>query len=171
MNLNRAGLFKAKPVAWHVKVFPSSRSVAIAFEFDVLEEHDGEEFHPLPESQQVRAYGDWFVIKKNGEPNAVACKQLANSLGWQGSLKAVSGSSPPDCTVQIEVEEEVYNGKSYFKAGRMNPEDHIPNGGGANEATVGKLDAQFGSALRAATKGGKGKAAAKPPESNDDIPF
>lgn len=149
MNLDRSGIFKARPATWKVKTFPNSQAVAISFEFVIVAQLDGSTWTDWTGYEPVRCFGDFFVVKKTGQPNVVTVQQLATSLGWNGDLRAVFGE-PPDCVVQISVKEEVYEGKSYFKASWVNPEDYVPQGGGADEATVEQLQTRFGSLLRAA---------------------
>jgi hypothetical protein len=160
--LDRDGTFKGRPVSWRVKTFESSRSVAIAIEFGVvaqlieqLDENGDKvfEWQDWSEYAEVRVRGDYFVVKKDGQPNVGTCEQLAGSLGWNGSLKAVSAGKPPDCVVQVAVKADTYNGETRYKAGWMNPEDYVPTGGGADAETVEQLESQFGSLLRAATSG------------------
>lgn len=161
--LDREGIFKARPVSWVVKTFPNSRSVAIAIDFVVTAQLDGSEWQDWSAYDEVRVRGDYFVVKKTGEPNLVTIQQLAESMGWGGSLGQVHGESPPLVIVQIQVKEEVYNGKSFFKACWMNPGDYVPTGGGADEDAVKQLDAQFGSLLRAAAGSKVPKAGVKAP--------
>lgn len=160
--LDREGIFKAKPVAWKVKKFDGKNTIAIAIELAIVAQLDGQQWTDWRQYDQVHVWGDWFVMKKDGQPNTAAIEQLATSLGWDGSLRAMFGS-PPDRVVQITVKAENYNGETYHKATWMNPEDFVPTGGGANEQEVGQLEARFGSLLRAAAGAGAKKAApAKP---------
>lgn len=179
-SLDRAGIFKARPVAWTVKVFDQSggQAVAISITFAIVAQLDGGEWIDSAE-QEHRVFGDYFVVKRDGSPNVGTVQQLSASLGWQGSLKLVQATpnQPPACVVQITVKEEAYNGKTFFKAGWMNPEDYVPTQGGADDATVEQLESRFGSGLRAAATGKPAaekparKAKAPPPVSADDIPF
>lgn len=163
-QLDREGIFKARPVSWRVKTFEGKSTVAIAIEFVVLAQlteavdeagqkrHDWQDWSDYLEH---RVWGDYWVITKNGAPNEVTVQQLAESLGWGGSLKAVTAGPPPDRVVQITVKADTYNGKTNFKAGWMNPGDYTPTPGGAPKEEVDALEAQFGSLLRAAASGAR----------------
>lgn len=180
MNLDRAGIFKARPFSWKVKTFSNSSSVAIAIEFVVLAQLDGGEWQDWDGYAEHRVWGDFFVVKKDGKPNTTTVQQLAASIGWDGSLKLPL--QPPQRVVQITVKEEFYKEQTYYKAQWINPEDFVPTGGGASEEEVHQLDARFGSLLRAAAstkapppkteKASPPKQSAPPlPSGADDIPF
>lgn len=160
-HLDREGIFKARPTSWAVKTFPNSRAVAIAIEFVIVAQLDGQEWIDWSGCAPHTVRGDYFVVKKDGTVNAGTAKQLAESMGWEGSLNAVASRpmNPPEVVVQITVKAEEYNGKTYHKAGWMNPEHFVPGPSGASEQEVRGLDAQFGSLLKAATASAK---AAKP---------
>lgn len=169
VRLDREGIFKARPVGWRVKKFDSSQAVAIAIEFAILAQLDGNEWTSWDGYEAVHAWGDWFVIKKDGRPNVGssdkpgAIEQLRDSIGWDGRFETIAASPPPDVVVQITVKSEQYNGSTYFKATWMNPGDYTPTPGGATTDEVKALDARFGSLLRAAAGGGTKKAPAKAP--------
>lgn len=159
-QLDREGIFKVRPVSWRVKTFPSSKSVAIAIEFVVVAQLDEESaadktytWQDWTVYDEIRVWGDYWVVKKDGQPNVGTCEQLAEAMGWRGSLKAVQAGPPPQCIVQVTVKSEDYQGKTYYKAAWMNPEDYVPTSGGAPAEEVDALEASFGSLLRAATSG------------------
>lgn len=186
--IDRAGIFKAQATSWHVKTFDNSQSVAISIQFSIVAQLDGQEWVDWTQYGDFTVFGDFWVVKKDGQANVSTAKQLALALGWKGSLKAVNSSPPPTSLVQITVKEEVYKGKTFFKAAWINPEDYSPQPGGADDATVDGLEARFGSLLRAATGGSaQAKKAAparrpppavppaapesKPPTDYGEIPF
>jgi hypothetical protein len=152
--LEREGIFKGAPVEWRVKKFDSSKSVAIGIDFVVTAQLDGSEWVDWSGYDEHRVSGDFWVVKKTGQPNIDTVKRLAEVLGWNGSLSAVATSKPPDVVVQITVKAEDYNGRTYFKVAWLNTEDYVPSFGCSEEEVRG-LDAQFGSLLRAAA-GSKG---------------
>lgn len=159
-NLDRPGIFKARPVQWKVKTFEGKASVAIAIEFVVTAQLDGGDWVDWSGYAPHHVWGDFFVVKKDGTSNVATVQQLAVSLGWNGSLRQINSTAPPQDEVQITVKDEVYNGKTYYKASWINPGDYVPNGGGADDAEVDQLEARFGSLLRAAA-GSKRPAAPK----------
>lgn len=164
MNIDREGIFKAKPVAWSVKTFEGKQSVALNVEFVIVAMLDQGEWQDWTLYDTCRVWGDFFVVKKDGRPNTAQVQQLAESLGWNGDLRVVFGE-PPDVVVQVTVKEETYDGRTFYKAAWVNPEDYVPGPkGGADAATVEQLQTRFGSLLRAAatSKSAPGAKAAAP---------
>ena len=157
-SLDRAGIFKARAESWRVKTFQNSAAVAISVEFVVLAELNGGEWADWTGYDEVRVWGDFFVVKKDGSPNVKTVQQLAASLDWGGSLRQVASPPPRDLVVQITVKAEDYEGKTYYKASWLNPGDYTPTPVGASEEEIGKLEARFGSLLKAAAGSAK-----KPP--------
>lgn len=183
-EIDRTGIFKVRPLAWKVKTFEGKTSVAVSIDFVVVAELHDDEWFDWSNFEEHHVAGDYWVVKKDGTPNVETIQQLANALGWNGSLADVVSKDPPKhVVVQVTIKDEVYNGKTYFKAGWMNPGDYVPTrGGGASTEQVQALEARFGSLLRAAAstkahpaakatapKPAPAPAAAKP--NYDDIPF
>lgn len=182
-KLEREGIFKMRPLSWKVEPSQNSKSVAIAIEFVVLaqlaEDVDANgakvySWIDWSEAEEHRVWGRYYVVGKEGKANVSSCEQLAESMGWNGTLKSVQAGPPPrGLVVQVTVKADTYNGKTTYKAGWMNPGDYVPTGGGADESEVNALDAQFGSLLRAAasSKLKPKKAAPAAPADPNGIPF
>jgi hypothetical protein len=178
IQLDRAGIFKARPFDWSVQPSASSKSVAISVGLLIEAQYEDGEWTSWAEYEPHQTRGWWYVIGKNGQVNTVAVEQLAKSLGWNGDIKAVGGAVP-DVVVQVNVKSEVYNGKTTFKAGWMNPGDYVPDAFGASDEDVSALSVQFGSLLRAAAASvaKAPKAKAPPPAKkgaapiDSDVPF
>lgn len=147
--MDREGIFKARPVAWKVKTFKDSQSVAIAIDFAVVGWLDQGQWVDWTE-YQVGVSGDWFVIKKDGTVNTDSVGQLSAAMGWVPSFKAVGEGPPPERVVQVTVKKDTYKDRVTFKATWMNPENFVPSSSGADAETVAGLEARFGSLLRAA---------------------
>jgi len=180
VNIDRPGIFKAKPFSWRV-YNAESGAVAVNIGFEILAQFaQDNSWDDWSEYETHHCYGNWWVVKRDGTINQPTVEQLASCLGWGGNLKTVT-SHVPDVVVQITVKEEVYNGQARFKATWMNPEDYVPTGGGASEEEVDQLQARFGSLLRAAAAGSATQAPTTPkipppadegpPLTDDDIPF
>lgn len=149
--IDREGVFKAKPLDWAVKRMPNSNAVAVNIRFAIvacLNEQNG--WDDWTQYADVLAFGDFFVLKKDGGVNETTVKQLSESLGWNGSLEQIASHMPPECLVQISVKAETWNGNTRFKATWINPENFVPTGQGEDAASAKALDAQYGSLLRAA---------------------
>ncbi len=159
--LTRDGIFKARPLSWAVRTYENSQAVAVNMKFSILSQLDGTEWVSWAECEEHVVYGAFFVVKKDGTVNTQAVENLYAALGWEGDLRQVGASPVPDRVVQITVKNEPYQGKDQWKVGWINPEDYTPQPQGASEEDVGRLQARFGSLLRAAAAGAK-MAAAKP---------
>lgn len=168
--LDREGIFKAQPIAWRVKRFDGKLSVAISIDFVVtaqLEDYIDDDGKPAREWKDWSGYeehqvsGDFWVVKKDGQPNVKTIQTLADVLGWRGQLSDVLNKRAPEVVVQVTVKSETYEGKTFYKVQWLNPEDWTPTPQGASEDEVKQLDARFGSLLRAAAGSG---AKAPPPK-------
>lgn len=178
MNLDREGIFKARPMQWRVQPAKETASLAIAVEYLITAKLDeNNQWEDWTSYQEMTCWGYHYVVQRDGKPNVTTVQQLSESLGWSGSLKDVL-SPPPEVEVQITVKANTYNNKTTYRAEWVNPGDYQPTGGGADESEVTKLEARFGSLLRAAASSkpkapGK-KPAPKPepaPVNPEDIPF
>ena len=79
MNIDREGIFKARPLQWRVKVFDGSLSVAIAIEFAIVAQLADNEWQDWSGYDEHRVWGDWWVVKKDGKPNVSAVEQLRDA--------------------------------------------------------------------------------------------
>jgi len=193
-QLEREGIFKARPFKWDVRKADSG-AIAVSFGFEILAQYDNNGGWIDWPDTDFFCYGDWWVVKKTGQINTAPVDQLVLSLNWDGGLKTVPSSECPETVVQITVKAETYQEKTRYKASWMNPEDYTPGGIGASAEEAQQLDAQFGSLLRAAASATKAKSAGNgaaaaapaqgpavpaqappppegpPPITDDDIPF
>lgn len=149
IQLDRPGIFKARPFDWSVQPSATSKAVAVSVGMLVIAQYEDGGWASWEGYEPHQTRGWWYVIGKTGAVNTVAVEQLVKSLGWSGDLKAIRGDAP-DVIVQVSVKGEEYNGKTQYKAGWMNPEDFVPEAIGASDDDVSKLSIQFGSLLRAA---------------------
>ena len=145
--LDREGIFKAKVLSWNVYEAKSG-AVAVNCDFAIVAQWNGSDWDSWADYAPHHCYGAFYVVKKDGALNTTTIKQLKESLGWNGAFKSIL-DLPPDVEVQITVKVESYNGADVYKAGWINPGDHTPTYGASPE-DVAKLDARFGSLLRAA---------------------
>jgi hypothetical protein len=181
--LDRDGIFKAIPQSWAIRKNDQTQSVGISIEFLITAQLEGSEWTPWAGYADHSVWGTFYVVKKDGTVNQSAVEQLAQSLGWNGDLRAIT-LGPPATEVQITVKEEIYDGKSRLKATWINPGDYSPQPSGASQEDMTKLQTRYGSLLRAAvagaTKNGPPLQAKKPTppppaedsaEPGDDLPF
>lgn len=174
-QLDRAGIFMARPLSWSVKTY-DSQAIAIEFQFQILGQWNGEGWDSWREYEEYTVWGHFFVVKKDGSVNSTTVEQLARSLGWTGDLNAVVNQDVPSRAVQITVKEDIYKDQVRFKAGWMNHKDFVPTSQGADPETVSGLNNRFGSLLRAAAASAKKdmpqeKDEPATPTDDDDLPF
>ncbi len=179
-QLDREGIFKARPVSWNVQDAKESKATAVSVQFEILSEWDGAgKWHDWTGYEPRHCYGSWWVVKKDGGINVGAVQQLAASLGWSADLRDVFGP-PPNVVVQITVKGETYKEQTQYRATWMNLEDYEPRSG-ASQETVNGLQTRYGSLLRAAAAASSGAAPAArepnpagnepPPVTDADVPF
>ena len=149
-KIDRAGTFIAYPLSVYVKGFDGKLSTAAAFHFGLAQEVIGDQRVDIAD-QELEVYGDYFVIGADGQPNENAVKQLADSLGWDGSLVSIEVTDWTASPVQIDVEADEWKGRVRYKATWMRPWDADPGGGhGKLDAdAVRVIDQRVGSQMRA----------------------
>lgn len=163
IQLDRPGIFKAKPFDWSIQPSDKTKSVAVSIGFLILSQYEDGEWISWEDYEPHVTRGWFYIIGKDGNLNQTAVDQLVKSLDWYGDLKAIKNGLPPDVVVQINVKANEYNGKTTFKAGWMNPENFVPEAFGASDDEVSGLTAQFGSLLRAAASVARPKTPATKP--------
>jgi len=170
MKLDRAGLFKARPIEWSVYT-ANSGAVSVNIQFKITAMYTEGKWQSWEDFTDVVVYGSYWVVKKDGTVNTGTVDQLARSIGWNGDLRATV-SPVKDVEVQITVTEEDYEGKVQYKAGWMNPGDYIPMPQ-TSEKEIDILHGRFGSLLRAAAGAAleQQKKEKPPAKKDDDLPF
>lgn len=107
-----------------------------------------------PDDEYEKAFGRWYMLKKDGSVNDEAIDQLVRSGFWLDDLRQWGEDKPPIpkvCVIQMG-KPELYEGKTSIKPGWLYPAAHKPDGGIRKRADTEKLmsiDAKFGGALRA----------------------
>lgn len=163
VDLDREGIFKATPFVWKIQTSDRSQSVGLNIGFLILSQLDGDEWVSWAEADPHRVYGTFYVVGRDGKILSDKVKKLAEALGWRGDLESVERGGPPDRVVQITVKENLYEGKTTYRADWIEPENFVPKGRGADSAEVGALSQRFGSLLRAAAAAVAPKPGTKPP--------
>lgn len=153
IRLEREGIFKAKPLTWGV-FQADSGAVGIQMSFLILAQLDGKEWVSWAEAEDHTVYGTIWVVKKDGSIVVKNVEDMYAALGWEGGMAEVSGPVP-DRVVQVTVKAEEYKGKTQYKVAFIAPEDYVPGPQSAAPEDVKKIDARFGSLLRAAAAGAK----------------
>ena len=165
-QLDREGIFKARLLEWNVKPSEKSQAVAISIEFHILDQLDGNDWISWERYEDHSVWGDFYVVKSDGQINTGPVEQLAQSIGWNGDFSAVN-SDPPDTVVQITVKEDEYDGKIRYRAQWINPGDFTPRPAAATAEKVTELNSRYGSLLRAAAGAAKEN---RPGPATDPLP-
>ena len=161
-KLDRAGTFKARPVAMGLQNAKESKSVAVWIEFQIIAQQENEGWTDWSGYEDHAIVGYFWIVKKDGSVNTRTVENLAEVLDWDGNPDTIMGD-PPDIPVQITVAEDTYNGKTSLKVQWFNPVDYQGGIVSASPEQVKAINAQFGSLLRAAAGAArKTKAAPKP---------
>jgi hypothetical protein len=126
VRLDRAGIFKATPIAWALgDKSKDSQSVPVVTEFQVTACLDNGEWEDWTgyEPQTITCYT--YIVNREGKVNTTGVEQLAKALGWNGDPAAFAGPVP-NVVAQIVVEQETYNGTASLKVKWINPGDFVP---------------------------------------------
>ena len=161
-KLDRAGTFKARPVAMGLQNAKESKSVAVWIEFQITAQQEGEDWTDWTGYEDHSIVGYFWIVKKDGSVNTRTVENLAEVLDWDGNPDTIMGD-PPDISVQITVAEDTYQGRTSLKVQWLNPVDYQGGIATATPEQVQQIKVQFGSLLRAAAGAArKTKAAPKP---------
>jgi hypothetical protein len=166
MWIDREGIFKVVPSEWIVEQAESG-AIGIKIKFSIIEYLENGQWADWRNFGPYDVTGTYWVVKKDGAINTVTVKQLVESLGWDGTFAYVDKDAP-QVVVQVKVEQSTYDGKTFFKAGWMNPGNYTPEKKQLDPDIVKNLDSRFGSLLRAAASQTQTKAI-KAKEA--DLPF
>ncbi len=147
-NIDREGTFRARPIDQGIKTFKDSMAIAIGVRYQIIEQLDGADWQ---EVDGYTAFGDLWVIKKDGTPNEEAVKRLMELFGWDGDLETVTSQDWSERPVQINVEANEYDGRTHYSVAWVNPYDYSPQRAVNNidEETAKQLAARYGAQLRA----------------------
>lgn len=149
---DREGTFRAEILDYGVKKF-ESESVAIGLHVKLTELYsfENKEWHPWAEYGQ-EAYGDVWVIKKDGTTNDRAAESLMRNAGWDGSLLTIAEGTWRPTPCQVVLKKEEYKGNVSYKVAFVNAFDAVPGSGAmgnVDDDGVKALEARYGSAFRA----------------------
>ena len=98
----------------------TSQAVALDLRFETLAYFDKE---GLADMRGYTTRGRFFIIGRSGDLLEDNARNLADATGWDGDLDAINAGTWRPPTVQIVVESETNNGRTYYNAVRIFPED------------------------------------------------
>lgn len=177
------GAYRAYPLSWTIEKSENSESVAIAFQFAIHQkwhkddsyEQGGGQWSPVW-PQGYFTYGRSYVVGKTGQVNQGSVEALAKAGLWNGDWDAIVGP-PPSTFVLIEVEANVYQGKTTYRANWIHPDAEKPptRTGGfkpVDESLLAMQRAKFQSQTKAIAGGNRaGGQAPAPPHANAPQPI
>lgn len=147
--VDREGQFRAKILEYGIRPADSG-AVAVSLHVHLTELWSGDQWHPWAE-YQMEAFGDVWVVKKNGEVSQDAAENLMRCTGWDGSFASISNKTwkPTDCQVAISKDE--YKGQVRYRINFVNAFDRDPSGGMSTvpDDKIRELENRFGASLRA----------------------
>jgi len=148
-RIDRQGMFTGRVLDYGVKT-ASSGAVALSVHVEIDYALIGGEWEDWREFE-FDAFGDLWVVGKQGQPLEWSVRDLAKWAAWDGDLESVAKGSwtPPD-SVCFHVQPNEYEGVTRYRLTRfVDPEK--PAGGsvsGLDLDEVKPLAAAFGPALR-----------------------
>lgn len=168
--IDRAGTFRANIVEYGLKKVDSgSVAITVRAVLDQMWDEDNKDWVMWADYDQ-EAYGDVWIVKKDGSLNQNAVTSLCRNAGWDGNIESIQAATwhPNQC--QVVVQADTYNGETRFKISFVNDYFRTPGGLGGNMSPedAKSLQMKFGSQLRAMA--GSAKAASKAPNGKPPAP-
>jgi hypothetical protein len=150
---DRAGHFRAEIVEYGLKAVDKADSKSVAVSFRVLLTAMFENGEWVDWSQyEMDAYGDSWIVKKDGTLNERAVNDLMKHCGWDGQFSSVTNLTWKPTPFQVEIKPHVYNGETTYRVEWINAFDSQPGGGtmgNVDDNKLAELEARFGASLRA----------------------
>ena len=148
MQASKPGKFLARPLEWGVSEKGPNNLPAFTVKWELTAEWQNEQWC---DTESGEIFQDVYLFQKNRSPNKFAINSLIAALGWDGrSFASLAETDWGACEVQLNLENETYDGKTRLKVKYLNPRDYVGGGAIQNDPqAVQSLDAKYGSHLRA----------------------
>lgn len=146
---DRTGWFRAIILDYGLKKMDSG-AVAVAIHVKLTEMWDDEKWIPWGE-YDMEAFGDVWIVKKDGKLNDRQAKALMEFAGWDASLESITNGTWETTPCQVQIDNEKYKNQDLFKISWINDFDKVPGAAMSNvdDSALKELAARFGSPLRA----------------------
>jgi hypothetical protein len=147
---DRTGHFRCDVLDYGLKEMESG-AVSVALHVLLTEMWDGENWQPWRE-YGMEAFGDIWIIKKDGVLNDRQAKALMQYAGWDASLTSLSEATWKPTACQVEIGHQKYKDEDQYKINWLNDFNRTPGAGALSNVDgdkVKSLEARFGSPLRA----------------------
>lgn len=146
--IDRSGHFQCIIVDYGLKELDSG-AVAIPIRAQLTAFWNGESWDDWT-SYNVHAYGDVWIVKKDGNLNTKQVESLCKFAGWDGYFNSILNNTWQPAACQVTINEETYQDKVSYKIAFINQFDRTPGGLAKMDETKAKsLAAKYGSQLRA----------------------
>lgn len=159
---DRDGNFRGRFTEYGVKE-QDSGAVAVQVVCALDEYWQDGEWFPWAE-YDMEAYGDLYVVKKDGSLNHNQVEALVKHAGWDGNFESLAKGTWQPLACQVVVNSDEYKGNVRHRVSFVNGYDAVP-GGRVNPLDPAKakaLQAKFGGELRALAGNSQRSAAPKP---------
>ena len=144
----------------------TSQAVALDLRFETLAYFDKEGLADMP---GYATRGRFFIIGRQGDVLEDNARNLADATGWDGDLDAINAATWRPPKVQIVVESETNNGRTYYNAVRIFPEDWQATGNVAG-GDAEQIARRYTGALKSLVARHRGQAPAPSPPPAEAAP-
>lgn len=149
--VDREGTFRAAVIGYGLKEMESN-AVAVNVHVVLTETWDAENKAWVDwREYNVDAYGDIWIVKKDGTVNKKSAQSLVDCAGWDGDTEAIVNQQWKPTPCQVVIKRDDYEGKVRFNVAFLNEYDREPgaNLGNVTPDKAKALAAKFGSQFRA----------------------
>lgn len=148
----KTGRFIATIEECKIQDAKSSQAVSIACRFLLYHEF-GPDGEWVAEPEPLEVFGATWIVTKDGNANQGGVEAFMDATGWDGELDSIIDGTFKPKDVMVDVESEVYNGKTQFRVSWIHPQDSDPTatGGGMRSASgddLTRIRNQFASKIR-----------------------
>lgn len=149
--VDREGTFRADIIGYGLKEMESN-AVAVNVHVVLTEAWDDANAAWVDwREYNVDAYGDIWIVKKDGTVNKKSAQSLVDCTGWDGDTEAIVNQTWKPTPCQVIIKRDEYEGKVRFNVAFLNEFDRTPgaNLGNVTPEKAKVLATKFGSQFRA----------------------
>lgn len=146
--IDREGTFRADIIEYGLKE-QESGSVAVAIQVALLEQWNGDGWDDWKD-YGMEAFGDLWIIKKDGTLNQRQVEALVKHCGWDGSFGSIVDRTWSPSLCQVVIKADTYNDETRYKVSWVNDYEKRPGQLGTIDPAKAKdLQVRYGADLRA----------------------
>ena len=146
--LTKPGWYLAKVTEWAV-IETKNGAISIRTTVQTLGDWDADRNEWVAVAKPEDGFGDFYVVKKNGEVSAAILDQLHMAGIWEGDFIRFDAPPPENFQVVIDCISEIYEGKTYVRPKFIYYAEHKPGSRRASREKLMALQDRFGAAMRA----------------------